>query len=275
MEFIYAMTENEVKDFVILENLFDILETKKYPGLLQWGKSGLEFLVIRPETFNESKICKDLKILSLKALIRLLMSYQFVFSETKNKAKNTILIFSHRNFRSKKKDLLELIQRKSHRNTLQTIKNDQKSPSVFNMKVIECLKKLLDYFRIISNEKQNTLLSKLKKLQINKIKFLIYEKMDYSKEIAIITENLRLENYLVDVTFLYNEFDIYIRTNQYEYVIIDVDLYEIFQTLSFNWLQDSKIILTSLKKPVNEFSRNDILYKPYDVSGILSIAQIK
>lgn len=251
--------------FSVIKKLHKILDSQDYKSSVQWCYDGTAFYFFNPESFHTSDLCKELGVSSFRELKKTFKSFKFSHNTIETESSGKLQVFKNRYFRQGKDHLLKFLNAIPASNTMQELRSEMFSPSLFNIKVIEALKKLTEYFRLIVADLQQGLICN-KKMDRKEKKILIYEKQDASGYVSEIAKDLRSKGFLVDLTFLYNEFDKFLTLLIYDFIIIDYDLYDIYQTLSSSLrLRKSHVILT-INSHNNKKTKDKSVFilKPYD-----------
>jgi len=260
--------------FSVIKKLHKILDSQDYKSSVQWCRDGTAFCLFSPESFHASDLCKELGVSSLRELKKTFKSFKFSHNTIETESSGKLQVFKNKYFRQGKDHLLKFLNITPASNTMQELRSEMFSPSLFNIKVIEALKKLSEYFRlIVADLQQGPILNKkMDRGIIKEKKIIIYEKHDASEYVSEIAKDLRVRGFLVDLTFLYNEFDKFLTLLVYDFVIIDYDLYDIYQTLSSSLrLRKSHVILT-INSHNNKKTKDKSIFilKPYDLECIVN-----
>lgn len=256
--------------FDVIKKLHKIIASGKYNSVIKWCYNGSAFCIWESESINSSGIFAEIGGNSLKDLFKILKSYKFSCNLIESDSGARLTVFKNRYFKKSKDDLLKLLDIEPKRNTFHQLKMDALSPSLFNIKVIESLNRILECLRILERNSQFIGPKNLK----TGIKILICEQNDTLGYMPDIVSKIRNEGFLVDLTFLYNEFDTSVRSSFYDVIIIDYDLYYVYQKLSFNIDLDRFKLLITINRKYEALPGNYLfIEKPYDARIIIKKIQ--
>lgn len=222
---------------VFFYKLHNLLEQERHKKYLRWSEKGDSFLVLpmlldndKENTNNAVKSIFNKLSVTKNEFARILKKHFCIRSEIL-KGRVLYLKFQNEYFKSSCKDQLGLIKEK--RNTLEYLHHERESPSAFNLKTVEILKKILEFLKRVVSDIPS------KKVPIKNI--LIYENFEDRVFVLKVVKSLMINPLLVDYTFQYNEFVDLIRHNKYKYIVMDSDLFEIHRALS----PDLKLLIST------------------------------
>lgn len=245
----HAMPYGKIKPFI--KKLYDILGNPDFSEIIQWNSND-SFIIHDREKFCEDVLRRFFKTSSFDSFTRQLNKYDF------RKQRNQD-IFWNSDFTKNNYDRLNKIVVKESYHTLRQIRDNGLGLSLFNCKVIKVLARITD---ILEN------MTKRQKAAEKALKVLIFEDFDPLEMV----EMLQGRGSEVDVVFFYNDFETKISSTEYDYLIIDSELFEIFSKISniSSYRSKTRVICTSKFSP-GKFSSDiagcgiyKLLKKPYD-----------
>ncbi|ELA41257.1 uncharacterized protein VICG_01746 [Vittaforma corneae ATCC 50505] len=250
------MPYGKIKPFI--KKLYDILGSAEFSEIIQWNSND-SFIIHDREKFCEEILRKFFKTSSFDSFTRQLNKYDF------RKQRNQD-IFWNNDFTKNNYDRLNKIVVKESYHTLRQIRDNGLGLSLFNCKVVKILTKIADMLENIAKNQKTT-----KKVP----KILIFEDFDPSEMV----EMLQCRGAKADVVFFYNDFEVKINSIEYDYLVIDSELFEIFNKISNvdSYRSKTKVICTSKFSP-GKFSSDTmgnciykLLRKPYDGYQLCSL----
>lgn len=247
----HAMKSFKIRPFI--QKLFEILENKSFSSIIEWNSTN-SFIIHNKERFSREILVKFFKTSSFDSFTRQLNKYNF-------KKKRNQCIFWNNDFNRNSNENLSKIAIKETTQTLKELKEDKMGLSMFNYKTVKILLKITGILEKMS-----------KKAAFHKapLKVLIFENFKCFE----IVKQLQSNEIDVDTVFFYNDFEIKISTLKYDYLVIDIDFFEIYDRISniesFNI--KTKVICTSKQSnPEIEKMVYKLLIKPYDYNQLNSI----
>lgn len=261
--------ENERNNFsfkkIFFYKLHNLLDQERYKKYLRWTDDKNSFLIL-PSLLdvNDQNDCNVVKSIFSKLsvtrenFLKILKDHFFI--KTEIMIKNTLYLkFHNDNFISDSKKLLNSV----NKNTLEYVKYENDSPSFFNIKTIETLKKILDFLKILVSERKIKKDEKIKNI-------LFYENLE-DKSFVLKIVKILLIDFSINYTFQYNEFVEFLKENKYDFIIIDCDLFEIHKALSpkLDHLKNTTVLKSINNSRVYKKDENElVIYKPYTYDQI-------
>lgn len=250
MYHIYAMAQSKVKPFI--RKLHEILEDPGFSSVIEWCSNDA-FII-----HHRDRLCRDIlkkyfKTSSFDSFTRQLNKYDFKKQRNQD-------IFWNKNFVRNSENKMSKIEVRESFQTLRQVRENTLAPSLFNCKVIKALGRITDAV-------ENLIVAGLRRPERTRV--LIFEDFEPIEVVEILIER----GVAVVPVFFYNDFEMKISSFEFDYLVIDVELLEIFQKMSSMkiYSRQVKIICTSSRPVENMNGIFKVLCKPYDTNQLCSL----